>query len=79
MPWYAADRREGVVGAVTNGFKDGARNYLRLLAYLVISGVLLTLAAMVTLGIALIILAPALILSFAHLYRQMSQGQYPVA
>lgn len=79
MPWYAADGREGIGGAISHGFRDGARNYLRLLAYFIVGGILLGLAAMITLGLALIVLAPAWMLSFGHLYRQMAREPYPTA
>lgn len=79
MVWYAADRREGILGAIINGFKDGARNYFQLLAFLIVSSIAMLLAAVVTLGLAMVVLMPAWILIQAHLYRQMAREPHPVA
>lgn len=78
MAWYAADGREGVFGAVRAGFRDGARNYLRLLAFMVVASILMTVAIMITLGLAMIILVPAYLLAMAHIYRQMAGEPHPV-
>lgn len=79
MVWYAADQREGIIGAIINGFKDGARNYFRLLAFLIVGSIAMMLAAIVTLGLALVVLMPAWLLIQVHLYRQMAREPHPVA
>ncbi|MGP6172998.1 hypothetical protein [Corynebacterium sp. A21] len=79
MAWYAADRREGFLGSIKHGFRDGARNYLKLLAYNVIAGLLMFVGAIVTLGLAIIILAPASLLISAHIYRQIAGEPFRLA
>lgn len=79
MVWYAVDGREGVVGAIVHGFKDGARNYLPLIAFLIVGTIAVILAGIVTLGLALLILGPAWLLAQAHIYRQIATEPYPVA
>lgn len=79
MVWYAVDGREGVIGAIVNGFKDGARNYLPLIAFLIVGTIAVLLAGIVTLGLALLILGPAWLLAQAHIYRQIAREPYPVA
>lgn len=79
MPWYAADRREGFLGSIKHGFRDGARNYLKLLAYHVVAGLLMMIAVVITLGLAFIILAPAGLIISAHIYRQIAGEPYRLA
>lgn len=79
MPWYAADRREGFVGAIVQGFRDGKRNYFRLLAYHVIAGFLVVLAIIVTFGLAAVVLPAVSVVISGHIYRQISSGQFPLA
>ncbi|WP_080794625.1 hypothetical protein [Corynebacterium pacaense] len=76
--WYTSDGRHSAASAAGTGFRDAVRNYGPLLAFSVISGIVLVIAAIVTLTLALIVLAPAQILINAHLYRQMSGGMIPV-
>lgn len=76
--YYTSDGRENAVGAASHGFKDAMRNYLPLLAYSIVSGIVVLVLSLVTLLLALVILLPASMLINAHLYRQMSGGQVPV-
>lgn len=76
MPWLAADS-SSVGEAFSQGLKLGKENYGHILLFIVLSG-LLAFASIITLGLALIIIAPALQLATAHLCRQC-QGRYAPA
>ncbi|MFG6302711.1 hypothetical protein ACGLFO_04225, partial [Corynebacterium hesseae] len=76
MPWLAADT-SSIGEAFSQGLKLGKENYSHLLLFIVLSG-LLGFASLITLGLALIIIAPALQLATAHLCRQC-QGRYAPA
>lgn len=77
MVWFAVDRRAGFGGAFGAGLRAGARNYLPLLLFTFVSGVAAMVLAMVTFGLAMIVIGPALLLAQAHLYRQAAQGPLP--
>ncbi len=79
LTWYVVDRREGIGGAISHGLRDALRNYGRLLLFFLLTGVLMVLGAIITFGLALLVFTPVLLLAQAHLYRQMSGGQLPVA
>ncbi|ACP33066.1 hypothetical protein [Corynebacterium aurimucosum] len=76
MPWLAADS-SSVGEAFSQGLKLGKENYGHILLFIVLSG-LMAFASLITLGLALIIIAPALQLATAHLCRQC-QGRYAPA
>lgn len=76
MPWLAADT-SSIGEAFSQGLKLGKENYSHILLFIVLSG-LLGFASLITLGLALIIIAPALQLATAHLCRQC-QGRYAPA
>lgn len=76
--WYVVDRRAGFRGAISLGIRNGLANYGKLLLFFLISGVVLFISIMITLGLALIFLGPVLVLTTAMLYRQMSSGPLPV-
>ncbi|QGU07599.1 hypothetical protein COCCU_08375 [Corynebacterium occultum] len=78
MVWYAADGREGVFGAIKCGFRDAARNYLLLLAFMVVTGILIIVAAVITFGLVLLILMPVYMLALAHIYRQIAGEPYQI-
>ncbi len=76
MPWLAADS-SSIGEAFSQGLKLGKENYGHILLFIVLSG-LMAFAPLITLGLALIIIAPALQLATAHLCRQC-QGRYAPA
>lgn len=76
MPWLAADT-SSIGEAFSQGLKLGKENYSHILLFIVLSG-LLGFASLITLGLALIIVGPALQLATAHLCRQC-QGRYAPA
>ncbi|MFC6145291.1 hypothetical protein [Corynebacterium nasicanis] len=77
MVWFAADRRTGFAGAFGAGFRAGARNHLTLLLFNIVAGLAAMIVSLITLGLALIIIGPALLLAQAHMYRQAAQGALP--
>ena len=78
MIWYVIDRRASFGGAIKEGFRAGLNNYGRLLVFNLVAGIVMFLGAMVTLGLALLILGPAYLLTLAMMYRQASGGALPV-
>ena len=76
MPWLAADT-SSIGEAFSQGLKLGKQNYSHILLLLVLSG-LLAAASVITLGLALVVIGPALQLATAHLCRQC-QGRYAPA
>lgn len=77
MVWFALDRRTGFAGAFGAGFRAGARNYLPLLLFNLVAGLASTILAVMTFGVALIVLVPALLLAQAHMFRQAAEGPLP--
>lgn len=75
-PWYAADSAEGFGGSLKQGFSAGARNYLQLILFQVLS-FLITIVGALLLGIGLVVVVPASILATAYAYRQVSGGPVP--
>lgn len=74
--WYAADRAGSFGTAFNEGFRAGKRNYGQLLLFSLIS-MLLSIAIVLTLGLAVIVITPASILAMAYAYRQVSGGPVP--
>lgn len=77
IAWYVVDRRAGVGEAVKLGVRAGLANYGKLLLFFFVSGFLAMIAALVTFGLAMIILMPVFTLIQAMLYRQASAGPLP--
>ena len=77
MVWYAADGRAGFGQAIVQGFKAGASNYLRLLGFNVVMGIIMFFIIMATFGIGTIIALPVYLLAQAHAYRQIAGGPVP--
>jgi uncharacterized membrane protein len=77
MVWYVIDRRAGVRGGIAEGFRAGLRNYGRLLAFNIVAGLIVGVTAIVTFGLALIVLAPAMLLMQAMMFRQAAAGPLP--
>lgn len=77
MVWYVVDRRATVWGAVREGFRAGLSNYGRLLLFTVASGFVMMVAALLTFGLALVLLGPGLLLAQAMIYRQAAGGALP--
>ena len=76
MPWLAADT-SSIGESFSKGLSLGKENYGHILLFLVLQGLLYA-ASMLTLGLALIIIGPAMALATAHLCRQC-QGRYAPA
>lgn len=77
MVWFVIDRKATFSGGIVAGFRAGLRNYGRLLAFNLVAGVVVGFAAVLTLGLALIVLGPVLLLAQAMLYRQAAGGPLP--
>ena len=77
MVWFVIDRRAGIGGGITQGFRAGLRNYGRLLAFNIVAGLVVGVSAIVTFGLALIVLAPAMLLMQAMMFRQAAAGPLP--
>lgn len=77
MVWYVIDRRATFGGAIVEGFRAGVRNYGRLLAFNLVAGIVVGLAAVITFGLALMVLGPVLVLAQAMLFRQAAAGPLP--
>lgn len=77
MVWFVVDRRATFGGGIAEGFRAGVRNYGRLLAFNVLAGVVVGVSALLTLGLALIVLGPVLMLAQAMMYRQAASGPLP--
>lgn len=76
--WYAADNNGTFGQAFGAGFKQGARNYLRLLGLAVLFG-LINIVATIPFGAGLVLTVPATLLALAYAYRQVSAGPVPTA
>ncbi|AKA96847.1 hypothetical protein [Corynebacterium ulcerans] len=75
--YYAADRRGGVKDALLWGIAVGKKNYLRILGFLILTG-LISLALMIfTLGLGTFIVFPVIYNATVHAYRQLAGGPYP--
>lgn len=77
MVFFVVDRRAGLGGGISQGFRAGLRNYGRLLAFNIVAGLVVGVSAIVTFGLALIVLAPALLLMQAMMFRQAAAGPLP--
>lgn len=77
MVWFVIDRRAGLRGGIVEGFRAGLRNYGRLLAFTVVAGLVMGVAVIVTFGLALIVLTPAMMLAQAMMFRQAAAGPLP--
>ncbi|MDO5511300.1 hypothetical protein [Corynebacterium sp.] len=77
MVWYAVDRRASFGGSFGAGFRAGARNYLTLLLFSLLAGLAALVLTLITFGLAMIIVAPALTLAQAYMFRQAAQGPLP--
>ncbi|MFP7364674.1 hypothetical protein SFC07_02655 [Corynebacterium callunae] len=75
--FYTADGKHTAASAVSQGIKDAARNYPKLLLFQILGGFVLVVFGLVTLLLGFIVLIPAYFLACAHLYRQMSGGAIP--
>ncbi|WP_018295688.1 hypothetical protein [Corynebacterium lubricantis] len=75
---FIVERRATSIGqAFVLSYEAGKRNYLRLLGYNIVAGVLAMMIIVVTFGLAALIVLPALILIDAHMYRQAAGGPVP--
>ncbi|WKD58369.1 hypothetical protein CAPI_09230 [Corynebacterium capitovis DSM 44611] len=74
---YASDNAGSFGDALREGFRAGARNYLQILAFSLLSFVAFLLG-MVLFGVGLLIVMPAYLLAIAYAYRQISGGPVPV-
>lgn len=74
--YYAADNNGSFGFAFAEGFKAGARNYVKLLG-LVVLCVLIAVIGAAPFGLGLIIAMPVVQLTLAYAYRQISAGPVP--
>ncbi|QGU04807.1 hypothetical protein [Corynebacterium comes] len=77
MVWFVIDRRATFRGGIVEGFRHGLRNYGRLLAFNLVAGVIVGISAIITLGLAMVVLGPVLLLAQAMIYRQAAAGPLP--
>lgn len=74
--WYAADNNGSFGHAISAGFKAGASNYLKILGFVVLAG-LINLVGGALFFVGLIVTLPGTMLAAAHAYRQISGGPVP--
>ena len=74
--WYAADNNGSFGNAISGGFKAGASNYLRILGFVVLAG-LINLVGAALFFVGLVVTVPGTMLAAAHAYRQISGGPVP--
>ncbi|AER69269.1 hypothetical protein LJU02_06280 [Corynebacterium pseudotuberculosis] len=75
--YYAADRRGGVKDALLWGVATGKKHYLRILGFLLLTGLISLVLMIFTLGLGMVIVVPAMYNATAHAYRQLAGGPYP--
>ncbi|MBV7292478.1 hypothetical protein JIM95_007285 [Corynebacterium sp. CCM 8835] len=73
---FVLDQGASFGDAATRGFQAGTRNYLPLLGFSLLWGLILGIAALI-LGLGLLIASPAYAAALAYVYRQASGGIYP--
>lgn len=74
--WYAADNNGSFGNAISGGFRAGASNYLKILGFVVLSG-LVNLVGAALFFVGLVVTVPGTMLAAAHAYRQISGGPVP--
>ena len=74
--WYAADNNGSFGNAISGGFRAGASNYLRILGFVVLAG-LINLVGAALFFVGLVVTVPGTMLAAAHAYRQISGGPVP--
>lgn len=74
--WYAADNNGSFGNAISAGFKAGASNYLKILGFVVLAG-LINLVGAALFFVGLVVTLPGTMLAAAHAYRQISGGPVP--
>lgn len=74
--WYAADNNGSFGHAISAGFKAGASNYLKILGFVVLAG-LINLVGAALFFVGLVVTLPGTMLAVAHAYRQVSGGPVP--
>ncbi len=77
ITYPAVEGRTGFGGAFVLGFKAGARNYLPLLGFIILTTVMLVVGGLVTLTIGFIVLLPVNLLAATCVYRQATGGRIP--
>ncbi|MEZ2121435.1 hypothetical protein [Corynebacterium sp. CCM 9203] len=76
MYLFVLDRGASFGDAARQGFQAGTRNYLPLLGFSILWGLILIVSA-IPLGLGMLITGPAYITALAYVYRQASGGVYP--
>lgn len=69
--WLAADKKTTVKESFVQGFEIGKKHYITILLWSLTLTILSVIVSIITLGLAMIIIMPALYLSEAFLYRQI--------
>ncbi|AIG12083.1 hypothetical protein CPTC_01795 [Corynebacterium pseudotuberculosis] len=59
------------------GVATGKKHYLRILGFLLLTGLISLVLMIFTLGLGRVIVAPAMYNATAHAYRQLAGGPYP--
>ena len=76
MYLYVLDRGASFGDAAKRGFEAGTRNYLSLLGFSIVWGLIILISA-IPLGLGMLITMPAYMAALAYIYRQASGGIYP--
>ena len=74
--WYAADNNGSFGNAISAGFKAGAANYLKILGFVVLAG-LINIVGAALFFVGLVVTLPGTMLAAAHAYRKISGGPVP--
>ena len=74
--WYAADNNGSFGNAISGGFRAGASNYLKILGFVVLAG-LINFVGAALFFVGLVVTVPGTMLAAAHAYRQISGGPVP--
>lgn len=77
LVWLVADRRASIGSSFGQSIAIGKAYYLKILGYSVIAGLMTVVLLIFTLGLAGIIVIPAVQLASGHFYRQISGGAVP--
>lgn len=73
--WLAADKKTTVKESFVQGFEIGKKHYTTILLWSLTLTILSIMVSLITLGLAMIIIMPALYLSEAFLYRQILESE----
>lgn len=78
IPWAVGDSEDKWTSQIAAGYRAGLANYGKILLWSLLFSICAALVTLVTVGLALLIIAPATVLMVAHMYRQATGGVLPV-